>query len=224
MTEANGKRAPYLKTLQQAHEVLRPGAYLEIGSRYGDSLFLADCPTIAIDPVNQLRRPLRADDQFFEMTSDVFFESYRVSELVRGPIDLAFIDGMHLAEYALRDFINIEANMPPSGAILIDDVLPGKADYAGRQPETRFWTGDVYKLIRILLAMRPDLRIDVFSVPVKGLALVRNLDPGSGVLRDAYPKLEQDIQADRWNLTSVEDLRAEFAAQHPEQLAAVLRS
>ena len=39
-------------------------------------------------------------------------------------LDFAFIDGMHLSEFALRDFMNIEEHMDRAGVVVLDDVLP----------------------------------------------------------------------------------------------------
>ena len=42
----------------------------------------------------------------------------------RGQVLVAFIDGMHLAEYALRDVINTERYCHAASVIVVDDVLP----------------------------------------------------------------------------------------------------
>ena len=44
---------------------------------------------------------------FMQQTSDAFFASGFLGKLGIVP-DFAFIDGMHLFEFALRDFINVE--------------------------------------------------------------------------------------------------------------------
>ena len=41
--------------LREVHEVLEPPTYLEIGIRHGDSLALARCPSIGVDPAYDLR-------------------------------------------------------------------------------------------------------------------------------------------------------------------------
>ena len=53
---------------------------------------------------------------------------------------LRFIDGMHLSEFALRDFINIEPFMADTGVIVIDDVLPRNGLEAARDRKTEPWT------------------------------------------------------------------------------------
>lgn len=222
MIQRTTDEAPYLGALREIHRLLRPRNYLEIGCRFGDSLFLAECPTIGVDPVDRLAGRLRPDDQFFEMTSDDFFARYTLAGVGRGPVDLAFIDGMHLSEFALRDFINIEAQLPRTGVIVLDDVLPARIDMAGRTPETFAWAGDVYKVIAVLKHYRPDLRVDVFAVPITGLAIVRGLDPASRVLSDAYVEIEADLLADRWSLSTVERLRADFDARPASEVATSL--
>ena len=58
---------------------------------------------------------------------------------------MAFIDGMHLSEFALRDFIGVERLSRWTGVAIFDDMLPG-VEEAGRDRRTRAWTGDVYKV------------------------------------------------------------------------------
>jgi hypothetical protein len=114
------------------------------------------------------------------------------------------------------------ASMPSTGTIMIDDVLPARAEFATREQGPGAWTGDVYKVVRILQEFRPDLRIDVFSVRIKGLAVIRNLDPASSILRENYEAIEAGILAGRWELRDVAQLRAEFAPHPPSEVAVVL--
>ena len=48
------------------------------------------------------------------------------------------------------------------------------------------WTGDVWKIIPCLKAIRPDLEIITFPVSPSGLAMVRKLDPKSRVLATQF--------------------------------------
>ena len=67
-------------------------------------------------------------------TSDAFFAGPRPRELFGGhPVDLAFIDGMHLFEFALRDFSNVEALAGPGTVIVLHDCLPPDAGTAARE-------------------------------------------------------------------------------------------
>jgi len=78
--------------------------------------------------------------------------------------ELALIDGMHHAEFALRDFINIERNSAPWSVIVFDDTLPENHEQALRARATEGWTGDVFRVEEVLKKYRPDLvtvRVDI---------------------------------------------------------------
>ena len=115
----------YLDFLKGLHEAVRPRAYLEIGLRHGDSLALADCPALGVDPAYNLRVELGDNVQLLRETSDEFFGRPKPLKPLGGAKpDMAFIDGMHLAEFALRDFIGVERLSPWTGVIVFDDILP----------------------------------------------------------------------------------------------------
>ena len=102
------RNANHLNALAIAHAMLKPHSYVEIGCRNGHSLSLARCPSVAIDPAFSHTCPLLAPTRFFRETSDDFSAPPNVAEILKQPLDLAFIDGMHLVEFALRDFMNLE--------------------------------------------------------------------------------------------------------------------
>ena len=158
--------------------------YVEIGVRDGHSLKLAQGPAIGIDPDFQLD-PAESQAALYRETSDEFFERH-AEEAVRCPIDLAFIDGLHLFEYALRDFINIEKWASPTGLIVIDDIFPNCAAQGSRHRRTRAWTGDVWRSLLCLGDMRPDLILLPLDCAPSGLLLVAGLDPGNPTLRERY--------------------------------------
>src|SRR3954454_16373450 len=143
----------YLEFLERLHAVLEPTTYLEIGVRHGDSLALARCPAVGVDPGYNLRVELGPQATLYGETSDEYFR--RRDALA--PIGLAFIDGMHLVEYALSDFIGVEKRAHWTSVVVLDDMLPRVAREASRHRRTRAWTGDVYKLSAILAEWRPDL-------------------------------------------------------------------
>jgi hypothetical protein len=91
---------------------------------------------------------------------------------------------MHQFEFALRDFMNIEALCAPSSTILIHDVYPLDARTAARERATDFWSGDIWRLVLLLRRHRPDLSVRTIGAAPTGLALVRNLDPKSSYIRD----------------------------------------
>jgi hypothetical protein len=176
--------------MAQVHERLRPDTYLEIGVRHGESLAQARCPSVGIDPAFDLTEQLSEEVSLFEQTSDEYFQRPDPLEPLGGrPISLALIDGMHLVEYVLRDFINVEPRARWSSVVVIDDVLPRRSNEATRERSTRFWTGDVYKIADILTRQRPDLTcVKVDTLPT-GVLMILGLDPDNGVLRERYEQL-----------------------------------
>ncbi len=105
------------------------------------------------------------------------------------PVDLAFIDGMHHFEYALRDFANIERHCTRGSTILIHDCYPLDRDTARRDGSPPFWSGDIWRLIVLLKKHRPDLSVHSIGTPPTGLGLVRRLDPDSHFLTDNHDQL-----------------------------------
>ena len=173
--------------LDMLHQKTRPRTYLEIGIRTGNSMALSRARSIGVDPLFKIDKPIHCDVQLIKSTSDDFFATDNpLGHLGGVPVDLAFIDGMHLSEFALRDFINIEPFMAATGVIVIDDVLPRNGLEAARDRKTEPWTGDVYKVIEILRRGRPDLVVLLINTAPTGTALVVGVDQASTILKDNY--------------------------------------
>jgi hypothetical protein len=213
----------YLHALRLVHEIVEPANYCEIGCRMGVSLALSRAPSVAIDPDFEIRTELTAPTRLYRKTSDVFFATADCANVLGAPIDFGFIDGMHLVEYALRDFINIEKHSTPQGVIAIDDLLPQEMLYASRQRETQIWTGDVYRVIPILRMFRPDLQVHVFDIEMKGFGLVSHLDPSSAVLLARYGSICEDLARGRWALPSPDAIRRALAPRPASELVPHLR-
>jgi hypothetical protein len=97
----------------------------------------------------------------FPITSDAYF----AGPGIRRGLDVAFIDGLHTFEQTLRDLLNVQNNLNPGGAIVIDDVNPRlyhaslpnpaeafrvrdhQASYFPQMAADSSWMGDVYKLV-----------------------------------------------------------------------------
>lgn len=180
----------YLATLKRLHKKVRPKNYLEIGVRNGHSLALASCASVGIDPDPQITEPLKRKHRVVTSTSDDYFET---TENI-ATIDLAFIDGMHLAEFALRDFINVEANARPGAVVVIDDIFPNTPAQAERARQTRVWMGDIWKLPVLLEKYRPDLSLTYANTLPSGLLIIRGLDPQNTVLSDNYDAILDQIE------------------------------
>jgi hypothetical protein len=184
----------YLDFLARIHELLTGPPYLEIGIRHGDSLALARGPAVGVDPGFELRVDLPSGVQLFEETSDEYFDRQDpLAPLGGRRVGYSFIDGMHLAEFALRDFINVERLSRWSTVVVFDDIFPRAPEEANRDRETRAWTGDVYKVPRVLAGHRPDLvQLHIDTEPT-GLLLVLALDRDSAVLGDRYDEIVRGL-------------------------------
>ncbi|HKA60519.1 MAG TPA: class I SAM-dependent methyltransferase [Gemmatimonadales bacterium] len=186
----------YHQLLVRILDFVKPRTYVEIGVDAGDSLRLVEPPALAIgiDPEPRLTHPLRANQKVFAMRSDAFFASHDLrAELGGLPVDLAFIDGMHHFEYALRDFAHLERYCARDSTILIHDCFPLDRETAERDRRYTFWSGDIWRLIVLLRKHRPDLAVHTIGAPPTGLGLVRNLDPGSRVLLEHYDQLCKEL-------------------------------
>jgi predicted O-methyltransferase YrrM len=183
--EASAGDRDYLAVLKDVHESLAPALYLEIGVRKGLSLALADCASVAVDPAPELKKELPASKRLVVATSDDFFEE-SAAEVLTQPPDLVFIDGQHLFEFALRDFMNVERLAAPHTLVLVDDVFPNHPAQAERNRRTRIWSGDVWKLHDTLARYRPDLVLLPLNTAPTGMLMIAGLDPKNRVLWERY--------------------------------------
>ena len=193
--------------LERAHAILEPRFYMEIGVEYGKSLRLANCPAIGIDPAPQINEPLDDRHSVSFTTSDDFFR------LTDGPsrienLDLVYIDGMHQIEYVLREFMYIERHSHAGTVIVIDDVFPAHPLQGERIRQSRFWAGDVWKIISILGGSRPDLLLVPLNTSPTGSLMVLGCDPTNTVLWQKY-----DILAD-WAIRLMTETPASIVERH----------
>ena len=181
--------------LAMLHQHLKPEFYLEIGVQRGRSLALAQCAAVGIDPMPDVQTPLSANTTLMTVTSDAFFKDQAPSVLKQAP-DLVFIDGMHLFEYALRDFMHVERYSAPWTLAVIDDIFPNHPAQAERRRRTRTWTGDVWKLYEILKRYRPDLFLLPLDASPTGLLLVGGLDSNNRSLQHQYDSIVKHYVSD----------------------------
>lgn len=171
--------------LQQLHRIVRPRTYLEVGVQHGPSLALAEAADLAIgiDPSGArelFARNVRPNQRIIAGTSDEFFsQAERGIDLLPDRkllIDLAFIDGMHLFEFALRDFCNVEKYCHASSVVVFDDVLPRNQWEARRMapgdPVHGDWTGDVWKVHGFLQLLRQGLTFRLVDTQPTGVLVV----------------------------------------------------
>ena len=190
-----GEISTYYGLLRRAHEVLQPRRYLEIGVHRGHSLALVQPEThaVGIDPEPMVTHPVN-NTVIVPSTSDEFFADPDLPGLLGGPVDLAFVDGLHLFEQALRDVANVEHHSNPEGIILIHDCLPIDAATSTREQTTVIWSGDVWKVVVALRRYRPDLTVTTVDVEPTGLAIVSGLDPDNTVLFDRYDEIVDELR------------------------------
>lgn len=208
----------YLDFLRQIHELATPSSYLEIGVDAGESLALVSSPAVGIDPAYALEVDVPPGATLYRGTSDDYFASNAIAgDLPDGRIDLAFVDGMHLFEYALRDFMNVEAHSGPGTVVVLDDMLPRSQAEARRDRTTDDWTGDVWKIIPVLARYRPDLVVLRIATEQTGLLMVMGLDSDTQELSGRY----DDIVAEYCGTMEVPaDIIDRVGAVAPEDLLA----
>lgn len=190
----------YLDVLGALHEILAPEWYLEIGTNRGESLRRAPGSFVAVDPdfiFDSFRMEQRGAGHFFQQTSDDFFASDFLERTGIRP-DLGFLDGLHLFEFLLRDVMNFERAAAPGAMAVLHDCLPFNRLMTERdwdQQKTRFWTGDVWKTLAILMRHRPDLTIDVLDAYPTGLVLIRGLNPSDTHLTSVYDDVVEEFRS-----------------------------
>jgi hypothetical protein len=79
---------------------------------------------------------------------------------------------------------------------VIDDIFPSHPAQADRIRSTRVWTGDIWKLHRLLLEIRQDLFILALDTSPSGLLLVAGMDPENNLLWDNYNPIVKQYQKD----------------------------
>ncbi len=200
--------------------------YLEVGVAFGDIFSGIACRHgVAVDPEFQLKTNIAANKarvSLFQVMSDVFFANLNLRRHVGGRIDLAFLDGMHLFEFLLRDFYNTEAICRRDSIIVMHDCLPVAEPMADRDPMQagirghgtpfeNWWTGDVWKVIPILKRYRPDLDVMLVDAAPTGLVIVTGLDPSSRTLKTHYEAIVEEFS----RLPNTAEEIAQVYAEHP---------
>lgn len=190
----------YSKFISDLCSLREARTYLEIGVQHGFNLSQVSVDTaIAIDPGFIIAADPslgKKSVHLYRMTSDHFFSSAHSDFAKLRGVDFAFLDGMHLFEFLLRDFFNTEKICNPNGLIALHDCIPFDGEMIERVNNTEgrsansknkfAWTGDVWKVVSILQKYRPDLRVVLVDCEPTGLVFITNLDPTSRALEDNY--------------------------------------
>lgn len=148
--------------------------YLEIGFAHGGNFELINCDNkSSVDPGFEVEY----NGAEYKMTSDDFFQKLEHGTLNRNPNskwDIIFIDGMHLAEYVLRDIKNSLNHLSDNGTIVLHDCSPPEIDFAREDyyAMNKGWNGTVWKSIYHLRVTREDLIISVVDTDY-GVGIIR---------------------------------------------------
>lgn len=176
------------------HRKFKPANYVEIGVARGGSLKLARCLSVGIDPAIRESKLQESRVKLFKQTSDDFFAQHDLCEVLGAEfVEMAFIDGLHTFDQALKDFINLEGYSRPGSVIAFHDTFPVTPLTASRDRKSYFWLGDTWKVVMILKAMRPDLKVCTLPAFPSGLTLVTGLDRNSRLLSHEFAQI-----TDRW--------------------------
>ncbi|MDE3125684.1 MAG: class I SAM-dependent methyltransferase [Bacteroidota bacterium] len=193
--------------------------YVEIGVFNGHIFFkIKSFFKIAIDPDFKFRKlrvvgklflnPYNFFNQYFQTSSDQFFEKNAPNVFRNKTIDIALIDGMHEFAFATRDVLNILKYMNTNGVIIMHDCNPITVEAACsfKEWETRhfkgIWNGDVWKTILYIQSFRKDLYVFVLDCD-HGLGVITKLKDPQKVTRFQYSKQEieqltyEDFNANR---------------------------
>lgn len=181
--------------------------YMEVGVCHGAMLARVDVPTIGVDPFFDFTTAppgKKKQLHLYQMGSDEYFRDHDPKAVLGAPLDFVFLDGLHLFEFLLRDFINAESHCHSNAVISLDDCMPPNAEMTERvnRPDLRqqldvqtWWTGDVIKVVLILKKYRPDLKIILVDTTPTGNVCITRLDRNSTVLRDNYFSIVEEFMA-----------------------------
>lgn len=189
---ASGKH--YTRFLDGLHRTHLFDWYMEVGCRSGRTFGPVRGKTVAVDPYFRVQSDVIGPKpalHVFQQTSDDFFASGFLSAM-KIKLSFSFLDGLHLFEFLLRDFINTEAASHEDGVIALHDCCPFSEEMTSRDLDNLpagAWTGDVWKLIPILREYRPDLKLTVLDCRPTGLVLVTGLSPKNTVLKKKYDEI-----------------------------------
>ena len=156
--------------------------YLEIGVEYGDTFNTVHFnEKVGVDPDPKFTPTI---GEVCKLTSDDYFKEYfeinnnlnnndnnnnnnddnnnDKFSIIQKLFDVVFIDGMHQADFVLKDINNTIKVLSKNGTIFIDDILPFNYNEQLKVPLKHYyennilkygenWTGDVWKVIYYIL-------------------------------------------------------------------------
>ena len=182
----------YIEVLDFVHTQLLPRTYVEVGVNRGRSMALAlpGTAAVGIDPAPRVRaRSASAPPRCSGRPATTSSTATIWSGPGGRPVKVGFIDGMHLFEFALRDFINMERHCTRDSVVLVHDCYAEGRGNRRPGATTEMWTGDIWKLAVCLRQQRPELEFVVVDASPSGLGIATGLDPDSTVLAERYEEI-----------------------------------
>lgn len=231
----------YLVFFDTVYQRLQPRSYFEVGTNSGLSLQRFACDAVCVDPEFLIISNVwirRRRTMLYQMTSDDFFADVDLHMHFKGGPDVSFLDGMHRAEYLLRDFMNTERKSHRRSLVFMHDCLPQNLRMADRMPrlgeeseghQRHFWTGDVWRVLYALQRFRPELDVRFVDCTPTGLVAISRLDPGNTVLDQNYDaavrymmslELDGPRLTELWNMHPILDSAGLLA--NPIEVSALL--
>lgn len=235
LIENNGKN--YSELIAELVRTRSAKTYLEIGVAHGANFSVVGCGVaIGVDPTFILQHNVAMGKKavhLFQSASDEFFASGELQKLAPGGVDFAFLDGLHLFEFLLRDFYNTERCCHENSLIAMHDCMPVNVEMTERTPNpsartdlehANWWTGDVWKLIPILKKYRPDLTIKGTTAFPTGLLFATNLDPQSNFLKKNYLSILSEFNDLESNEANIREAYASIDIYDPQEISGLNHS
>jgi hypothetical protein len=159
------------------------------------------------------------------MESLAFFDKIPFKSIFPDHIDLAFLDGIHLCEILLGEFLNVEKNAKPDSVIALHDCLPLEIGITGRNAalataqdakRRNWWLGDVWRTALFLKRNRPDLLMRAYGAPPTGLVCITGLDPKRPFTKDDVTRAKAEMLGYDLSEMGVQAFLAEMEVQAPK--------
>jgi len=223
------------KLLPYLAKKLKSKSYLEIGVKGGKTFLPIKVRNkYAIDPSFRIKKdykrnqlfkyPYNVFAQYFECTSDTFFDSYASDVLKKNNLDLCFIDGLHTYQQTYKDVINALPYLSNNGVMVVHDCSPLSASAAFPAQSLSevkrinppgfdgMWSGDVWKLI-------PRLRVEFPEYTI----FVINHDSGLGIITKSkiFDSIYQPTKPD-FNLNDIKQWNYNYLAENRVKLLNIL--
>jgi hypothetical protein len=147
---------------------LKPKVYLELGVKKGNTISSISSyakRSIGVD----IHNPSKIKGyEFYNMTTDQFFEKVKNKEIDLLYVDAAFIDANHSRESVLKDFYNVWSILRDNGIIILHDTYPKDKIFVDEK-----LCGDAY-LAAWEISLKDIPMIEYFTLPVHpGLTFIR---------------------------------------------------